>query len=694
MQAFFQGLWDALYLLLIVAGLLPLAGLLALRSLRGQVVFSFWWGAAVFVFALMVLQGCIAVLCGMLGVYGPVAFWLCHVAGLGVGLLGWWKTGLFAGAPHGGWRAAFLCRWGRAEAVVLSLAGFYGLVVVYAAFSVPVLEWDSLYYHLPRVITWLQESRLVYLHWNTLAQVDYYPYTWEAVCGMYIAPSGWDMFVFFPNLHVWLLSGFSVAGLVRLARAGRLAALVAGVVAMSLPMQVEAISSVRVDLAFGAVFLFALFVLAHEQGGGLVGWIWLCVWYMAGIKMSAFYYIPLLGIAGLLELTSRDGRRRLRLGAGVFRSGWAYAILLAGPLVGGYWYLANFWKISNPLGLIPVELFGRSLFSGFGHFKTDLLIRETSLAGVFRPLEWADWRNLLSAIWNSTGTVALLAVVLTFFWLTLALRSGRRGVSGGVWRLAVLCILAFGLYSITPYSGDIYLHGQKISPWVVSQMRFSLIAWSLLVAAALGGAAHWNRQREALVACVILALAGPFFVRGAGFLSAFIFPFYMFKIGFLVLVVMGFSFGGLWGVRFLMGRGGMGAWRIAGWALCLVVVLLLAGRRRAEAWQRHDQGVGAGLDRIVGEEAAVGFLGPIKVYRLYGSAKKRPVRSLVWLVEEREPWMDLLRREKIAAVVVQAEGHALKKTPEYEWLQQAPFREVPGFSDAPGLQLFLLEKQP
>lgn len=228
--------------------------------------------------------------------------------------------------PEEGWRAPL-----AAALPALAISLVRGLLS-------PPLNWDSLAYHLPFAVHWIQTgSLLTHVPLPAYpAQVTYFPAGGELPFAWSLLPWHGDAVLGAMN-HLFLaLASAAVAALALHARARPVAAAAAGALFALQPIQAASLlGTANVDLYLTFAFVACIVFLAHEDGAH--AWLAaLAAGLMLGIKLTALILIPVAGALGLAA-GWRPGIRRLLLG------------LSAIGLVGGFWYARNAWVTGWPV---------------------------------------------------------------------------------------------------------------------------------------------------------------------------------------------------------------------------------------------------------------------------------------------------------------------------------------------------------
>ena len=88
------------------------------------------------------------------------------------------------------------------EYVVLLIAALLGTTLLLRTVATPILETDSLVYHLPAVAQWYQAGTLSPV--PRPDQIAYYPYDWELLSLLFVLPFGDDTAAAVPQVRAKL----------------------------------------------------------------------------------------------------------------------------------------------------------------------------------------------------------------------------------------------------------------------------------------------------------------------------------------------------------------------------------------------------------------------------------------------------------------------------------------------------------
>ena len=267
------------------------------------------------------------------------------------------------------------------------------------------IDYDSLMYHMPLVVGWLQ-ARSLYapdcLHWSN-------PGTNEIVGLWLVGPFSGDFFMGLSNLPATILLAASCVAVCSSLGLSNLCAHLTSVAVVATFTVQKQLTDSRNDVAVAALFLATLlYGLRYIQRGNrfdlALGAVTLGL--LAGVKYYALGY----ALAVWLALVLIAG-----LACGVCRAGRVGAVLLCGAVAsGGYWYARNLWFGGSPF--YPLALPGGK--DTLAEIYPD--IWSTTFLGNGSP---ELLRLGLDAVWRMAGPcyyVATLGLPLTFLWLTVS----------------------------------------------------------------------------------------------------------------------------------------------------------------------------------------------------------------------------------------------------------------------------------
>ena len=541
---------------------------------------------------------------------------------------------LFGGAAlirhRAGWRAMLAearhaaqrtSRYERMVAIALLLVA---VSLLWHVAAVPIIDWDSWAFHMPAMARWLEAGEFVRLEQYALRPRGAYPYTWEAVCALFLMPFGEDTGVAFPALVAWVMLGLATAATARDLSAGRLHALTAAALVMSIPHLQGQVNSLHVDLPFAAFFMAALsFGLAFHRRrlrSDLVLFM-AALGLLCGLRATGAVYAAAL--ATFLLALRRWGRAPTgpRIPATVPP---LLVVLCVTSLVfiSPFWWLKNLLDYGAALGPIPLRAAGVSAAATYKGSLTSLA--STALAFSFAPLALSSWKQLAERAWNEIGLPLPIMLAQLALWPAALLRVDRPPWHRQSAIIAALLVVGtITLFILTPTSA---LSGIQL------RLGFS----------ALGA----------------LAVAGAVAATGAGvpdLISAFL------AVA-AVIVTSGYSRVFQLAAVLLVPATVVRRWRPAriGTAalaclLCaaLVPAMLAARVRRAQMRLEYYGPAFGYIDQNIGEDEPVGYLLSERSYFFYGTRLRRKVRYVPFPDQgPTRDWFEQLRAAGIRAVIV------------------------------------------
>lgn len=234
-------------------------------------------------------------------------------------------------------------QFNKMEILLISCLIFYlSLLLLVAATAVPN-TWDSMTYHLPRIMHWLHDHSVTNYPTNILRQLYQSPWAEYAVMNWMLL-SGNDTFA---NLVQWtamvgsLIGGSLIAKEMGLNRAGQL---VTAVVIVTIPMGMMQATSTQNDYVTALWLVIAMYyaiVLTEKFNWSKMIWFSAAVGLALLTKGTAYIYsLPILVYMGIIWA------RQLR------HKAWR-PILVTGSvilLLNGFYYARNLALFHSPLG--------------------------------------------------------------------------------------------------------------------------------------------------------------------------------------------------------------------------------------------------------------------------------------------------------------------------------------------------------
>lgn len=477
-----QHIWELLLLLIVLCSPIPLGLLLVLShedaqrspvgvAHSGLIVLTSW----------CVFQTGLGLILGMMQRFNLAAVVLAELFLLIAGLaLVQWRYGNSVSAQLRS-RLTLERQFGRNEILIIAAIAFAGFILFERLMTQPIINFDSLAYHLPAMARWIQTGTFSVLA-QFQADVGWYPYGWEVLCTLLMLPFQEDFLVALPNLFAWTILGLSIYQLSRTAGAARIYSMAAACLVLTMPLLMQHINTIHVDVPFAAFFMAGLyFLVAFHQRRAVVDFVLFltAVGLLLGIKTSAIVYTALL-FAVLIGLEAQPLLNRSALPKGQQRfqflnDRWTTALTLIGVLcflwVGTFWYVRNWLAMGNPLGFVEIRLGNQVLFPGY---LTSAEVNRNSLAKIFNPLVIEHWVVLLG---RATFWLQLPFLLMLFQALRLPLglvNPQKKFPQTSLLAVVALCLLTGWLYWNTPYSAASSGVESELTTWQSSLFELQL----------------------------------------------------------------------------------------------------------------------------------------------------------------------------------------------------------------------------
>jgi len=379
-------------------------------------------------------------------------------------------------------------RFTKAETLIIISILLAGIILVAKLATEVIINYDSLWYHLPTMARWYQEGKFIRLDefsrtgdWSTDA-IAYYPFNWDILCTLFVMPFREDFLVSLPNLASWSILGLSIYLLSIKVGAERIYGIAAASLVLTIPLIIQHINSLHIDLPFAAFLLASLyFAIAYTYSRSFVDLssFFVAICMLLGIKLSSVGY-AILPIAVFLFLEIRNiFLHRISLDETLKRPRTAtptiMVIGLGSLFLGLYWYLKNLVEIGNPLGDIQVSLAGVLLFPGSMELST---LRQTSLASLFHFTDFSHWKILILQSMVRLQLPFLALVLQTLLLPKLLLTKRKLTYNRLLFGLCCLVLVGTGyLYWTTPFTGTNLLPPlppQPINQYIGQQARFAM----------------------------------------------------------------------------------------------------------------------------------------------------------------------------------------------------------------------------
>jgi hypothetical protein len=362
----------------------------------------------------------------------------------------------------------------------------YLLCYAYVQRFIPPVATDSLVYHLPTAVQWIQTGKLgIYPTWYWNPAASYSPATSSTFMAWWMAPVQGDVLVRFVQLPALMLIFFLTVRLCRLLGCGRtLAGLIAVAAALSRPLFSEAMVQ-KDDLYVTAFIAAAVLALAHENVRDRLG-----PWRV-GVTLGfilASKYTALLACPVFLFLI--DAPFRAKWKAKQFLIVIVIIAVMAGP-----WYVRNVVLTGNPLYPVDVHL-GPIHLQGLFGTERDQQLR--AVGGIW---------HMLSDTYHSLPAVLIIPLVLGWLW---SLWAGRNIIVRQP--LARACgvgsVITLAIFLVTsPHHEVRYIFPLMVLWFAAMGMGLSRLeagAWIALIVAIISTLTSFST----LIIAVVASLAG------------------------------------------------------------------------------------------------------------------------------------------------------------------------------------------
>lgn len=393
----------------------------------------------------------------------------------------WWKSderGSVSSALRHFWS---LLAWDRLRELVYrqkegesrdwiwSLFGFlvvFGLLEMFHAFVHFPWEYDTIAYHMPIIVEWIQSGSLwevFYAVWG--GPLGYYPSHHELLLTWFMLPFGSDGLVSLFNFAVVAVLIVVMYKILREMGVKEFLAWMASALVMVMPIFLRQVGTGQVDMlmALGILMAWYYFLRTYKRGDGQL-FIPMCLVLALtlGTKyLAIIYLIPLLLV---FLIFARNWKQASRW--------WFLWFLVILGSIGSMWYWRNLILTGNPLFPADVSFGSFTLFEGY----KGLTERIQELSLWYRVTESGEWAEWLAAMVKETGWhlyLVLVAYVLLVVEMMSKLLTGtlKRG-EGKVYTLMLFFLPTYWyLYFIAPYTASMMEHNVRYAmPWLMLAM--------------------------------------------------------------------------------------------------------------------------------------------------------------------------------------------------------------------------------
>lgn len=562
-----------------------------------------------------------------------------------------------------------LPKFNAQETLIIIVISAIAFTLLWQLMTQPITNYDSLAYHLPVMAKWYQTASFSIL--NELDQIGRYPYSWEALCALFMLPFCEDFVIAWPNLAAWVILGLAIYRVSREIGVTRIHGMAPAALVLMLPVLTQTVNTMHIDLPLASFIVCGFYwVIYLHRTRSLNSFVLFLatLGMLAGIKTSAPFYGFLLIIA-FVGLEIETIFRHRKLGNSILMPSPFLIPFVAGLLccifLGGFWYARNFIDLGNPLGFIKVQLGGHILFTGkldYSHF------RQTTLANLFDLASFTDWKILIGEI-KQYLNLPFLAILVQALFALFAFGVSQTQIRRLYLLLLVILLVGAGyLYWHTPFSGDNGTHNWQITPWISLGFRYAFPFLGFLGVAAAVGATIIHARDEGLVAivmiCSMLAMAGT-------------------MMRYAIIVVLVF-----WGLMIEINHANFNPLvsrilrRLSWVAVVSLLITMTFNARQERELQRGKVyfGVLEFLANHVRQDETIGYLLSHQSYLFYGKKFDRQVLYAPAESENLSDWLALLREKGVSVVAIGPLRDDWKLRREVSWLEdpEGPFVRIFG----------------
>lgn len=408
----------------------------------------------------------------------------------------------------------------KTEWLILISICFVGLVLIERSVTRPLIDYDSLWYHLPNMVSWYQSSSLKMV--DPIGEIVFdqtirYPYNWELLSTLLVLPFREDFLVTLTKVLSWFILGVSIYRISLQFGASRLYSLAASSLVLTMPFMLFNVNTMQIDIPLSAFFMASLSLAIDYSNTRKIsdlGMFALCLGMLLGIKASSIIYAGLLvAIIVLKELICIVLRPNYsnpilnNIKASKFNILPGIIFSFFSILLGFFWYIRNFLELGNPLGYVQVNLANFTVFPGLLTAKD---IKASSLANLFELTNLSHWQiiGMQALVRLQLPFIAIILQIIGGLYVLITRKPHVKYLS--IIGITVLLIATGWLYWNTPGSGAAgWGEGKEITAFVGNEFRYGFSFLCILgIAAAMSATLTVTHEKIILIIVSISTLTG------------------------------------------------------------------------------------------------------------------------------------------------------------------------------------------
>jgi hypothetical protein len=511
-----QNLWELILFLTILASPLPLCLSFTLHNQKEKYNYSFAHYGLVLLTVWSIIQVSIGLILGTFEKLNltSVIFTEIIIFIIGFSLIYWQNHNFLSWMQK---LPKIKQPLNKMELLIIGATAFVAVILLETITTKAITNYDSLWFHLPVISRWYQTGALTLLdaagNWMfDHPDAKFYPYNWHILNLLCVLPFGEDFLVAFPQIIAWIIQGFSVYLLSIYFGASRLNSMAAASLLLTVPMVINQVNTIHIDLPLSALFTSSLYLaLSYYRGRNIsdLGLFFAALGLLAGIKVTGIIYGALIvtGLA-ILELRRfwlrpKNTKFYLQLKSPLLFLGITLLLFL-----GGFWYVRNFMHINHPINNLTAFTPSLPVSSTPNNSEpsTYLQIWKSTLLAQFDIRKISNWQIFLSQIIFRLQLPLIMMLCQILALPLVAIKSKILRIDEKFICLTILLIGTGFLYFITPYSSgtDGNIVGY-LDPLLGFNLRYGFPFLSMIAVAAAVSATFIKTPNKLIVLTVLIS---------------------------------------------------------------------------------------------------------------------------------------------------------------------------------------------